>query len=203
MTLAKERIDELGQRVPRLELDLPDPFPDGAVIELDGEILPARRHRESLALDPGPHRVVLLVPNHQPQGEDVELSEGQRLRLTLSVGPEEPRPEPMIVPIAAEGLGDVQIAGLVVGALGVLSVTAGAITGGLVLDRKATVERLCIDDVCSDPAGIEAAQSGHDLATASTVTFAVGGAALAAGIIMLIVGEPERSETGLVVVSRW
>jgi hypothetical protein len=215
MTLAKKRIDDLEERVPQLTLQLPAQLPDGSVVELDGVVLPPQRYRAALRLNPGVrYEVSLLTPGHAPTRESVELAPSERRQLTLAPGlavKKEPRAP---APTQPSGLSGIQVGGIAIGAVGLAGLVAGGITGGLVLDRKATVETHCANDVCTDPEGIDAADSGRTLATVSTVAFIAGGALLGTGILMLILGdgttEPATAtftlapgRAGLTLVGHW
>jgi len=200
MTLTKEQIARIDRRVPRLQLVLPRSLPEDAVVAVDGHALPSAEAgtRVELPVDPGEHHVVLRAAGHKNHDRRVALAEGQRQRIALELG------APLVTPAAApappkpERDDTLWITGAVVGGVGVLGLIAGGVTGGLVLDRKATVEQYCNDaDVCTDPAGVKAADEGRKLSTASTIAFAVGGAALATGIVLVVLGTTQREEAAV------
>ncbi|MBW2523547.1 MAG: hypothetical protein JRI23_05205 [Deltaproteobacteria bacterium] len=198
MKLAKERLADLEARVPRLELEVPEPLPEGAAVELDGKVLPPERYASGLRLNPGVvYEVALIVPGHQASRERVELAEAELRQLALPLGAPDPVPSAASAPPVAlppTGLSGVQIGGIVLGAVGLAGIVTGGVTGGLVLDRKNTVETHCAEDVCTDPAGVDAADSGRILAAVSTAAFVGGGAALTAGVLMFVLGGPSETE---------
>jgi hypothetical protein len=81
-------------------------------------------------------------------------------------------------------------------------VVLGAVTGGLALGEKTTVAADCnAHEVCKSQAGVDAAQRGKALATASTVGWVVGLAGLGAGVGLLIASRPAapvKAAVGLV-----
>lgn len=194
MILTKEHISVLEQRVPRLQLVLPAPLPEASVVSVDGVAVPeeALGARVELPVDPGEHVVTLRSPGRAGSMARVTLAVAERRSVTLQLG----EPERTFIPDRAQPAGTDSrlIAGIVVGGLGVVGLVVGAVTGGLVLDRKATVEEFCSDDVCTDPKGVEAADEGRTLAVVSTVGFAVGGAALVTGIVLVVVGARADSD---------
>jgi hypothetical protein len=195
MTLAKERIATLDARVPVVSLTLPSPVPDGAVVEVDGRRID--RTSKPLRLAPGAHRIALRAPGREVSEQAIDLVEGAREAIVLSLGPpiaepDSPTPTPATVP--SEGLSGLQIGGIVTGAVGLAGIAAGAVTGALVLDRKSTVNALCQDDQCDSDEGVDAAQSGRTLSQVSTVAFVVGGAAVTAGVLMLILGGDDEGD---------
>jgi hypothetical protein len=179
----------LRARIPRLRLTVPD----GVVLtslELDGAVLPPERIAQELDLDPGDHRVLATDRAQRSVTVSVHLSEGQVLTTRLEFPPEAPalsvKPAPPVrraAPASAavrpvtRHLDAVSITLLAAGGVGVL---AGAVTGAIALSESSAITANCRNQHCpeSDRARGERAET---LATVSTLGFAVGGGALAAG----------------------
>ena len=83
----------------------------------------------------------------------------------------------------------------VAGGIGLAGLVVGAVTGVLVLDRKATVDDECRGHVCSKE-GKEAADSGQTLATVSTIAFGVGLAGIATGVTLILTAPDDRGRAG-------
>ena len=64
------------------------------------------------------------------------------------------------------------------------------------LSKKSTVEEHCENDICSDQAGVDAADAGRTLSTVSTITFAVGAAGIGAGLVLLLTTGGGDSSSG-------
>src|SRR5690606_37900600 len=80
--------------------------------------------------------------------------------------------------------GDALVPAYVVFGVGGAALLAGAITGAISLSIVADVEERCIDGHCP-PEDEDEARVASRLGTASTATLAIGGAAIATGIILV------------------
>jgi hypothetical protein len=179
----------LRARIPRLRLTVPV----GVVLtslELDGAVLPLERIAQELDLDPGDHRVLATDQAQRSVTVSIHLSEGQALTIRLEFPPAAPvpsvkpappvrraAPAPAAARPATRHLDAVSITLLAAGGVGVL---VGAVTGGIALSESSAITENCRNQHCpeSDRARGERAET---LATVSTIGFAVGGGALAAG----------------------
>jgi len=196
LELAKQRVAELDLRVPRLRVALPPQLPSQAVITLDGAVVTVEQLTDELRLDAGPHALGLTAPECRPTEVPVELAEGADQSVSLYLG------EPLVTrpgqtPSGAPAEDHTQrTVAFVMGAVGVAGLVVGAVTGGLALDRKGTVEDYCQDDLCTNQAGVDAAASGRTLAIVSTVGFAAGGALLGTGVVLLLTSGGGEGEDG-------
>lgn len=179
----------LRARIPRLRLTVPD----GVVLtslELDGAVLPLERIAQELDLDPGDHRVLATDQARRSLSVSIHLSEGQALTTRLEFPPaasvasvkpapsvRRARPAPAAARQAMRRLDAVTVTLLAAGGVGVL---VGAVTGGIALSEAGAIIENCRNQHCpeSERARGERAET---LATVSTLGFAVGGGALAAG----------------------
>lgn len=81
-----------------------------------------------------------------------------------------------------------RVAGLVIGAVGLAALGAGVGLGVAALDAQNRVSRLSADMGSWTPAQADLYRSGQREAVAATAMYAVGGAAVATGVITWIVG---------------
>jgi tetratricopeptide (TPR) repeat protein len=96
-----------------------------------------------------------------------------------------------------EGLSSVQLAGIFIGAAGVASLGVGT-AFGLAANSDADIAHdLCDGNACASQRGVDAAKDATRAATISTATFVAGGALLATGLTMLVLGNnaPEERAT--------
>jgi len=90
-------------------------------------------------------------------------------------------------------------AGLVVGGIGVVGIGIGSFFGlRAIAKNKDATELYCKNGVCHTQEAYDDSQSAQSAAALSNGFFAVGGAALATGIVLLLIA-PSRSEHARIV----
>jgi exonuclease VII small subunit len=188
LALAKEKVRELEKRVPVLSVDTGGPLPSGAAVLVDGTAVPATELADVIAVDVGEHVLELVVPRRETATARVRVREGERREVHLLPGPPIATDAGPRLP-AEEPANGQRVAGFVLGGVGLAAIVMGAVTGGLVLERKSTVEDHCADDVCDDQAGVDAASEGRALAIASTVGFVAGAALVAVGVVLVVTAD--------------
>jgi tetratricopeptide (TPR) repeat protein len=208
---AQQQADALEPRLPRLALAAPSPRPAGFVVTRDGTPIAAGALGVALYVDPGEHEVTASAPGFEAFTQTITLVPGKAETLVipdlkpapeaaLSVSPAKSpatspktsaidgrvattEPAPPMSPrrkYTAIGLGGAGVAAIGVGLL------FGAKASSAFQDAKA----LCSDDlVCAPESYDQGKQRTRDArasATASTVLVAAGGAAIAAGAIVIL-----------------
>lgn len=188
--LAQRQIETLRTRAPSLTLILPASAPRGTRVTLDGELLSDSAIGAARYVDPGEHEVVWKVPGREEQARKETVSEGDR-RVVLLESPED---KPKAAPAPDDEEGSVQrTSAYVVAGIGLAGLVVGAVTGGLALAKKKTVDDNCTDRVCNAE-GKAAADAGQALADVSTVSLAVGGVAVATAVIVWLTA-PRPADT--------
>ena len=90
-----------------------------------------------------------------------------------------------------------KIAGLAVAGVGVAGLIAGGVFGGLTLAKvsESKQDGHCVDGnpVKCDPMGLAIRKDGETLANVSNVAFAVGGAALIAGVVIYLTAPSQSA----------
>jgi hypothetical protein len=220
--LVQSRIAAIEARLPTLTIRLAPGSPPESVVQRDGSELRAASLGVALPLDAGTHHVVVTAPGHAPHAEDVQLAQGDHKELLVAPGPETaappppvppPAPPPVLAPPPAQSSAaapshsshaDTRVLGFVVGGVGAASVVTALVLGGVALGEKSTVDDHCnrTTRLCDSQSAVDAASSGSALATASTVTFIVGAAALGVGTYFVLTsgksGETDvRAAAGL------
>ena len=174
---AKEHAGALEPRVPRLTLLVPPEVPASAKVLCDGEEVAHADLGVADPIEPGSHEVTLRIPGERDARFPITLVEGERRTLML---------RPRAAPIAQTTI-PWRTVGFVAGGVGVASLAASAITGALVLDKKATVDASCHGTaVCDTQEGVDAASAGGTLAAISTITFLAGAALAGAGVYLVL-----------------
>lgn len=194
------QILDLEARVGRLRLDW-STLPVTATLALDDEAVDGRP--AELTVAPGERALVVALDGHEPWTTTVTLAEGGATDVVLQAGPPLPEPateQPERV-VVDDGPHPQWIAGYALGAVGIAGAVAFGVTGALALDRQATVDELCPQSdagrVCTDPAGIEAADEGKTLNVVNAVSLAVGGAALVTGLVLILTAPDDEAAVGL------
>ncbi len=209
---ARESAGRLAPKVSRLRIDVAEVVP-GLVVERDGRPLPAEDVGALVPVDPGPHVITAHAPGLEPFRAEVKVLPGGDARLVLipKLGPKgsappAPKPPPEPTPPPDEdgrrGTSPMGIAGFVSSGAGVVGVIMGTIFGIQTLVEVSEAEddeRLCPKQRCTK-LGRLAIDEAETKGIVSTVAFSIGGAALAAGIVLLVVdglgeGEPEKART--------
>ncbi|HVW29836.1 MAG TPA: tetratricopeptide repeat protein [Polyangiaceae bacterium] len=206
-SVVRSRISALEARLPTLTIRLAPGSPADTVVARDGSELHEASLGVALPIDAGTHRVVVSASGHQSRTEDVELAQGDHKELVVAPGPETapapaPVPTPAIAPPPAAPVTppqptpapasashpDTRMLGYVIGGAGAASVITALILGGVALGEKSTVEDHCDKStrLCDSQSAVDAASTGSTLATASTVTFIVGAAALGVGTYFIL-----------------
>jgi hypothetical protein len=157
-----------------------------------------------LRLDPGPHRVRLL-PKGGAKALDIALTlrsgeQNRRIEAKLEPDPLAAAPPPRAPP-APDRIG--YAPSIVAFSIGAAGIAVGAITGAMALSEDAELADACDEPARTCPPQYEdqidrAAALGY----ASTIGFVLGGAGLAAGVILAVVaargddGPLEPTATG-------
>jgi len=181
---ARERVAALAPRLPHLTLRIGE-TPEGLVVQMDGNPVPAAAWGISTPVDPGRHVVDARAPGFAPFQAVLTFAEGQQRELAVTLGPEAPREEGPVAPPPPRVVQWRTPAFYVTAGLAVASLGASVVTGVMALQAHNTVQQECSTDrgYCSSPNGPSEASRATTLAWVSTVTL---GGAVVAGVIALI-----------------
>ena len=188
---AREHLEAVTPRLPKLTLVPPQEDIAGLHVEIDGASLGPAALGVPVPLDPGSHRADAGAPGRTSWSWAGTLAEGERLELPIPalaiVRPDlvSPAPAPVPAPIAVQKK-TLSAASYAAGGVAVGALLGAAVTGLIALDRQSAYKRLCVTDraYCPDPAGKEAASSARTFAWISTAALATGiGAAVVAVVL--------------------
>jgi hypothetical protein len=191
------RAVEVSRRVPIILLDVP-PTAQGYTIELDGSMVAPSAWGTPLSVDPGEHVVRVSSRGHRGQQLTLRVPEGpvtQGLNIPiLEIGtemaawaPVEPRPR-----VASRSSNGRMVFGLAGIGVGVAALAVGSYFGVRTFAKKNEASSHCVGTEC-DATGVSLEADAHTSATASTVTFAVGGASLALGTWLALTSRSSAS----------
>jgi hypothetical protein len=155
---------------------------DGAEITIDGRRVEAGR---PIAVAAGSFVLEVSAPGHSPERRELTIAAGQTLREEVELTPD-----------AGGTSGGLAISpiGIAVAGAGAAMIIAGAITGGLALDRDGTLAMLCPADMCVEEA--RAVLDERRALAISTDVLIFGGLAIAAtGAVLAFVLESGASQS--------
>jgi hypothetical protein len=198
--LARSKVDELGKRLSYVTFRVPEV--KELVVLLDGKALTPASAGTRVPIDPGDHELDARAPGKAPWTTRVKIDPGPSERAVVvpvladdgstAAGP----PPPLSASADSGGSsrdgGSQRAVGWVALGVGVAGAAAGTFFGVRTLSQKSTVDEHCVGSRCDD-AGLRANDGAKDSATLSTIAFVVGGAALAAGILLLVTAPSARS----------
>ncbi|HZU84847.1 MAG TPA: hypothetical protein VE987_18075 [Polyangiaceae bacterium] len=205
MARARRVLEHALPRIASLRISVRVPAGTRVQVTVDGERLPEALLDNDRPADPGRHTVVASAAGYYAKTEEVTLGDGETSSVSLELAPDRsarPVPAPdaerdhrRIGTAAAEaptskGGGAAPIVALGVGAVGLAAGIAGGVMVALDsadLSKACGPSRICPADKQSE---INAAKTW---ATVSTVGFAVAGAGLGTGLMLLLLGNHHES----------
>jgi hypothetical protein len=203
--MARASAEHLEPRLLRVTLRFEPPDAPGLAVRVDGEAVePALVAGGAIAVTPGRHRLEATAPEKKESVEDVEGRAGDarevRFALLAEDRPVAPRPAPP--PAAPDASRSSQRTwALVAGGVGLAGIAAGSALGLVASSKKSTLERESSDPSVGATRFDSELSDAKSLATLSTVSFVLGGAAVAAGVTLWITSPSERSSPVSVSVS--
>lgn len=200
------RIEALEAKIPKLTLTLPSDFPREAKVTLDGAAIETAKWTEPMLLVAGEHVVVVEVLGRKEQRFVVTLAEGEKKNLPIHAAPAPSATGAPSVSATAPppppGMSTQRIAGIAVGGLGIASLIAAGITGGMIISQDGEIQKQCQPGtepgtkLCT-PQAIQLIRDGEAGRVANGVFFGVGLAALGAGVVLYLTGGSAAPKAAL------
>jgi hypothetical protein len=201
---AHEQAEALAPALSRLRITVPPPnAAPGLVVERDGQKVDAASWGDAVPVDPGLHEIRASAPGMKTWQVRTEVpAKGASVELTVPAleparaeerPPETEAAPPRSSPEGKTGAGQRTI-GFLVGGAGAAVLGVGAILG---LVANGTYSS-AVDHDCAGNAktctqgGVDRIHTASSQATWSTVFFGVGGAAVAAGVILVLTAPSGR-----------
>jgi hypothetical protein len=189
-------------RLPRLAIEVTAPIA-GLEITCNGTAVPAAMWTSSFPVDPGPQRIEATGPGKRPWRATVTAIEGTTARVT--VGPivdadATPTTAATATTTTAPAPGDggtLRIAGIAVGAAGLVSLAVGAKFGHDARVASSDVSHATAWSAALDREVADGRTAGHRM----WICYGVGGAALAAGAVLAYLGYRGQREVAPVTIT--
>jgi hypothetical protein len=184
------RLESLRERIPKITVKRGSGA-EAASVELDGVGVGDQVIGTPMPTDPGPHTVEAKAPGMRAFRQSVRVAERQSetVEIVLEALPAAP-------PVAG-GAGGVRpgskgarIAGFLIGGVGIASLGASGVFFGLRASKISHLDGLCPDHQCPSKAQQSDIDAGKLDTTIANVTLAVGIAAVAGGIVLVLTSGP-------------
>lgn len=194
LPIVERELARVDAVVPRLLLSMSGPAPQGLAITVDGVDVGAGLLGTPIPLDPGRHEVVVTLPGKQPWREHVELAaDGKTTPLLVPSLGEPARAAPAPEPPAPAGRSPLALGGIVAAGVGAVGLGVGAFFGGLAQAKTDESNRTGCDGNECTPHAAKIRNDARAAGDVSTALFVAGGAVLAGGLTLWLVGTEPRS----------
>ena len=199
---AEERIRAIQPQLSRLVIELPkDHGVSGLEVLLDATPVGRPALGVALPVDPGEHSVTARAPGKKSWQTTVSIPTGPSSQSivipVLEDAPAEASTDGNGTPQTDDGASDgstQRYVGLGTAALGVVGVGLGSVFGFLAIDKNdQSNQDGCNGNDCTQ-AGADLRNQARDFGTVSTIAFAVGGAALAGGLVLYFTAPSSDGE---------
>jgi hypothetical protein len=196
--IAREHLSALEPRLSKLIVRVSSGARlDGLRVSANG--LPRNEGSWGIAIpvDPGEVEVVATAPGHQAFKTTAHAEEGKQASIEIPVLEPEPLPPaPDAVheapaasaPASSSPLRPIAIG---VGAAGLVAIGVGSYFGVTAMSKWNDSNKQCTGSMCT-PLGLSLAHDAKQAAVLSDVTFGIGIAAVAAGVVLYFVGAPKN-----------
>jgi hypothetical protein len=196
--IAREHLEKLEPRLPRLVVKLAGGAPPGLVVERDGVAMSSASFGTAIPVDPGERRVRASAPGFLPVEERISVAEGETQTLTLPELSPEPQPE---VPAASSAPppppppppSNRKTFGYIAGGVGVASLAVGAFFGFRTLSKKSESDKECPSASTCSARGVQANEEAYTAATVANLGVGLGVVGLGVGAYLLLTARPEPS----------
>jgi hypothetical protein len=195
---AQKQATALEPRLPKLAISPPSNPPQGFAVKRGDTAVDAGAFGVALYVDPGTHRVVASAPGFEPFSVTVTLVEGKTETLVIPAlvakpaQPAEPTPEEPVETEPAPGRSSTRTyLAFGLGGAGVVATGVSLVFGAKARSSFNEAKSLCGDEqVCTDVESFnrnkQLVSDARSSATLSTVLILGGGAAIAAGVVVLV-----------------
>jgi hypothetical protein len=210
----QERIDAASEHIAALEPQLPfltiavaSPA-QGQELRLDGAVVGEAAWGAPLSLDPGTHVLSAKAPGRKPWSLSVTLVRAEKRSVAVPALQAEDATSPSEPPAPADPVSAApsqrasdskplgrksNIAGLVVGGVGVAAIGVGGYFGIRALSKRSQSTKLCSTDTTCSAQGVTYNEQAYDAAWVSNIGIGVGLVAVGVGAYWLL-ASPKRAE---------
>jgi hypothetical protein len=200
---ALTEVDEVRARLPRLKLTVVGASStDAPQVTIDDKPTSAALVGVARPVDPGLHKVAVRVSGQVRAARELNLNEGQSYQVDLDIHPVQPvaKAQPVAGPsprsTRSSSLRTLGFVGLGLGAVGI---GIGTYTGLVALHHQSQLDAACHPDCPQSSGGDLSGWRGNR--TASWLSYGVGVAATASGVLLLTLGKSEGEHIAVIGLS--
>ena len=187
----ESRLEALRLRIPKITVKR-GAGAENAIVEVDGVSVGDQVIGLPLPTDPGPHSVDAKAPGFKQFRKSVRLAEGQSESVEIIL---EAEPAPVAAGAAGvlpAAVGRSPVPGYVIGGIGIASLGASGVFFALRAGKISDLDKLCPNKQCPSSAQQSDIDAGKLDTTIANVTLAVGVAAVAGGLVLVLTSGPSR-----------
>jgi len=210
-TLAHTQMNALEPKLSYVTLVVAkDSAPPGLEVTFDGEKIPAAVWGTAIPVDLGTHTVAASAAGHPPWSTQTTVAaDGIKTSVTVVIPGASDAPSPLAPPpppgdhAAGSGgwsRGAAHAVAIASAGLGVVGLGLGTAFGVDASGKKSDYQQQEVGGRCVSAACATLTQQAYSSATVSTVGFVVGGALVAAGVVLWLTAPASTTETRAVAV---
>jgi hypothetical protein len=186
------RLEALHQRIPKITIKRGSGA-EAASVALDGTSIGDQMVGTPMPTDPGPHTVEAKAPGFKPFRKALRLAEQQSETVELVLEPEPPPPPGVVAGGSGRAVGRGPIYGYVIGGIGIASLGASGIFFGLRAGKISDLDKACPNRTCPSDQQSDI-DAGKLYTTIANVSLAVGVAAVAGGVVLILSSGTSKEE---------
>jgi hypothetical protein len=186
------RLESLRQRIPKITLKRGSGA-EAASVAVDGTSIGDQAIGTPMPTDPGPHTVEAKAPGFKPFRKALRLAEQQSETVELVLEPEPVPPPGVAGGATGQAPGRSPVYGYVIGGIGIASLGASGIFFGLRAGKISDLDKACPNRTCPSDQQSDI-DAGKLYTTIANVTLAVGVAAVAGGVVLVLSSGPSKEE---------
>lgn len=183
------RLESLRQRIPKITIKR-GRGAEAAEVAIDGVSVGDQVIGTPMPTDPGPHTIEAKAPGFKPFRKSVRLGEQQTETVELVLEAEPVPPPGMPGGGGVRSSGRSPVFGYVLGGIGIASLGASGVFFGLRAGKISDLDKACPNRTCPSSEQQSDIDAGKLYTTIANVTLAVGVAAIAGGVVLVLTSGP-------------
>jgi hypothetical protein len=178
---ARQRLEALEKRLPRLTIALAAGAPHGSNVQRDGRAVPDAELGAAVPLDPGEHTVIAAAPGWRESRVVIVLHEAESRQVAVK-----PEPESAPTPAPQAPRSSPYLVGWIVGGVGALGLALAGVSGLVLMSEKSTADSGCTNKTNCSPAAESAISANKSWLVVNTAAWIVGAVGVGAGAFLIL-----------------